>query len=214
MSFIPSKLQGRPRPIALAASPLGQLPRELLIYITKFLPTASTALFALSCKTIYFLLLPRCSSTWKAWTSSSPGGAEFERFLGVLERDLPKYIACHYCNRLHTIAKAHPYYPLNLSFKYTPLTESKSAQETSTKPLCRIVDSNLGTHIYLNRCFCFPTFQMAIKLHRQGGNPTKLLKELNHKPLYRGLMKNPWGPFPSKTERHIELLAIPYFSKL
>lgn len=67
---------------------LDNLPPELVIYITDFLPPSSTACLSLTCKTFYSLIRQRCNTEFHTYQ-------ERFSFLNCLARDLPEYIPCH-----------------------------------------------------------------------------------------------------------------------
>src|ERR1700726_249922 len=94
----------QPRPSALETSPLGRLPFELIVCIARFLPPESVSLFSLCCWPIYSILGTQCL---KSLGKDRP--LDLYEFLTLLERDLPNYISCYYCKKLHAVTGAHYY---------------------------------------------------------------------------------------------------------
>ncbi len=155
----------RPRPVALESSMLGNLPLELILYIARFLPPESASSFSLCCRPIYFTL-----GTQYLKTLEEDQQLDRYNFLALLERDLPNYISCYYCKKLHGINKAyrHTYYNRRFLGRNRWLT-------------CWKADSEFMTYIYIHERFSFTIFQMTMKLYRQGLDYSKLLNLLSYK---------------------------------
>lgn len=151
------------RPNALEASPFRELPLELICHITSYLPLESVASLSLSCLSLYSCLKMRYLQPLK--------DAEYlvtNRFLRLLERDLPSHIVCPECNKLH----------------YMPLAERHLASPLYAPPRknwlkCRIADSR-GHYVGGTAGgFSSTIFRMAMKAHRQGEDTTALLRLLS-----------------------------------
>lgn len=155
----------QPRPIALESSALGKLPLELILRIARFLPPDSASSFSLCCRPIYFTL---GTQYLKALEENEQ--LDRYKFLTLLERELPGCIACYYCKKLHAINKAHRHLYSN---RYYSCAGDYSS--------CWIADSKLATYLYIHIDFSFTVFQMAMKLHRQGLDCSKLLSLLSYK---------------------------------
>jgi hypothetical protein len=152
------------RPIALESSSLGSLPLDLILHIAQFLPPESTLSFCLCCWPIYSTLKSQYVKIIK-----DDQQLDRYKFLTLLERDLPDYILCYYCRRLHAIKKAHQY------FYYTWRYYNRGYDL-----LCCQVDFNNMTSSYIHPAFSFTVFHMTMKLYRQGFDYSKLLKLLSH----------------------------------
>ena len=152
------------RPIALESSSLGSLPLELILHIAQFLPPESTLSFCLCCWPIYSTLKSQYVKIIK-----DDQQLDRYKFLTLLERDLPDYILCYYCRRLHAIKKAHQYFYNNRQYY----------NRGDLLPCCQ-VDSNNMTSSNIHCAFSFTVFHMTMKLYRQGSDYSKLLKLLSH----------------------------------
>ncbi len=150
-------LSSRPRPIALELSALGKLPPELIIHVASFLPFDSAPSFSLCCRPIYFTLGTQYlkaleNEQWHRY-----------KFLTLLERELPNYIACYYCKKLHAISKAHGHlYPNRCTSHW-------------------IADIEHWIECLVLPEFSFTVFQMTMKVHRQGHDCSKFLNLLSLK---------------------------------
>lgn len=167
MDFFKSKLSllglsSRPRPIALELSALGKLPPELIIHIASFLPPDSAPSFSLCCRPIYF-------SLGTQYLKALEENEQLHRykFLTLLERELPNYIACYYCKKLHAISKAHRHL--------------YSSRYTSHYLSCWTADLEHWTKYLIHPEFSFTVFQMTMKIHRQGHDCSKFLNLLSLK---------------------------------
>ena len=80
----------RPRPFPLESSALSKLPLELILHIARFLPPDSAPSFSLCCQPIYFILRTQ-------YLKALEENEQLDRykFLTLLERELPNYIACY-----------------------------------------------------------------------------------------------------------------------
>jgi hypothetical protein len=152
------------RPIALESSSLRSLPLELILHIAQFLPPESTLSFCLCCWPIYSTLKSQYVKIIK-----DDQQLDCYKFLKLLERDLPDYISCYYCRKLHAIKKAHQY--LYYNWRYYNMGY--------VLPCCQ-VDFNTMTYLYIHPAFSFTVFHMTMKLYRQGSDYSKLLKLLSH----------------------------------
>lgn len=155
----------RPRPIALESSALSKLPPELILCIARFLPPESAASFSLCCRPIYFAL-----GTQYLKALEDDEQLDRYKFLTLLERDLPNYILCYYCKKLHGINNAYRHIYSNRRY----LGSNRYLQ-------CWKADYESLTHIYIHGGFSFTVFQMTMKLYRQGLDYPKLLDLLSYK---------------------------------
>jgi hypothetical protein len=159
-------LQSRSERLAAISSPFSNLPLELILHITSFLPLESVGSLSLSCHSLYSYLKTKFLKLLKE--------AEFtvmNAFLQLLERDLPLHIVCPHCNKLH----------------FTPLAERHLVTErfcheaSKTWSACRVVDSLSQGRGRMTPRFTSTIFLMAMKAHRQGKDTTALLRLLSHK---------------------------------
>jgi hypothetical protein len=151
------------RPIALKFSLLGSLPLELILYITQFLPPESTLSFCLCCWPIYSILKSQYVKIIK-----DDQQLDRYKFLTLLEQDLPDYILCYYCRRLHAMKKAHQY-----------LYYKRRYDKGYFVPCCK-VDYRTMTDMYIHPAISFTVFRITMKLYRQGFDYSKLLKLLSY----------------------------------
>jgi len=165
--LLPELISHRPRsrPIALESSTLSKLSPELIFCIARFLPPESATSFSLCCRTIYFTL-----GTQYLKALEEDQQLDRYKFLELLERDLPNYISCYYCKKLHGINEAYRHTIPNRYYvdwsRYLP---------------CWNADFVFLTNSYINERFSFTVFQMTMKLYRQGLDYSKLLKFLSCK---------------------------------
>lgn len=157
-----------PRPIALESSALGKLPLELILYISRFLPPESALSFSLCCRSIYMTFGTR-------YFKAIQEDEQFDRytFLTLLERELPNYISCYYCKKLHAINKAHRHIYSNRS--------NRNYWGSNRSSPCREANFELRIDVCIYRDFSFIVFQMMMKLYRQGLDHSKLLSLLSGK---------------------------------
>jgi hypothetical protein len=160
-SFLSSPRIWRRRRDALRSSILAKLPPELIIYIAEFLPPIAATSFSLCCRPIHFLL----GINYRKLCC----GENFDTFklLEVLERDLPDHIACYDCKKLHAIKDAKRHIYSNRYFLIRP--------RGRPIPLCWMANLDREVDSYIDPGFCFTVFQMAMKRHRQGADPSPLL---------------------------------------
>jgi F-box domain len=151
----------QPRPLALESSPLGRLPSELIVHIAGFLPPESALLFSICCWPLYSILE---AQYLKGLGEDRP--LDRFKFLTLLERDLPNYITCYYCKRLHAITEAHLYKQKSIAGRHL---------------LCWEADMEFVTDIFIYRGFSITVFQMTMKAYRQGLDCSRLLRLLSHK---------------------------------
>ncbi|OAF55485.2 hypothetical protein VC83_08376 [Pseudogymnoascus destructans] len=153
------------RPNALGSSPFRELPLELICHIASSLPLESVGSLSLSCLHLYSCLKMKYLQPLKEAEYSV-----MNRFLCLLERDLPAYIVCPECNKLH----------------YMPFAERHLASELYSSPSgdslkCRIADSK-GHYVGgIPGGFSSTIFRMAMKSHRQGKDTTTLLRLLSYR---------------------------------
>jgi hypothetical protein len=152
------------RPIALESSSLSSLPLELILYIARFLPPESTLSFCLCCWPIYSILKSQYVKIIK-----DDQQLDRYKFLTLLEQDLPDYILCYYCRRLHAMKKAHQY----LYYKQQYIDKGYFV------PCCK-VDFCTMIRIYIHPAISFTVFHMTMKLYRQGVDYSKLLRLLSY----------------------------------
>lgn len=162
------------KPHPLENSLLGILPPELILYIVDFLPVPSTVLFALSCRSMKDFIGP---SPWEALQATSEEGKILRGgFLSVLEKDMPGYIACQACAKLH---------PISTSFARKIIGKSISPCERAKlvrKPRlsCSERDREAGVQGVIHGNFKYVVFQMTMKRHRLGLDCTKWLRLLSY----------------------------------
>lgn len=137
----------------LDLSLLGRLPPELISYTARFLPPDAAASFAFCCYSIYTILGTRY---WKSLQTQDP--QQLIAFLALLERDLPEYIVCSPCRKLHlphkeTIQAWMIQQRRNIRFLGAPCS-----QRQYRGMVCG----------YIHFQFHFTNFQMAMKRYRLG----------------------------------------------
>jgi hypothetical protein len=145
------------------------LPPEIILHIADFLPTTSTALFALCNKTSASQLRSR------SWNLLSSLDAENRiDFLSILSRDLPRYQACHGCIRVHLCSSIpHP-------ADFTTTSQHDSCISASDRR-----DSLTNGVACISDCFSyyrirFSHVQLALKRHHYGLDHGISLDELSH----------------------------------
>lgn len=154
------------RPNALESSPFRELPLELICHIASYLPLESVGSLSLSCLHLYSCLKMMYLQPLKEAEYSV-----MNRFLHLLERDLPAHIVCPECNKLH----------------YMPFAERHLASQLYSPPSkdslkCRIADYSKGHYIGgIPGGFSSTIFRMAMKSHRQGKDTTTLLRLLSYR---------------------------------
>jgi hypothetical protein len=146
---------------ALAASPFRKLPGELVLRIAFFLKPETQAALSLCCK-------PILSKLGSLHLKSLNKYDRYE-FLAALERDLPQYIVCYPCKKLHSIKKVHDYdwiFPSNHSLNW----EERQ---------CYGSDTTHQVGRYIHDRFSYPLFRMTMELYRQGKDHSELLEILS-----------------------------------
>ena len=141
-------LRGRkavpPAPKQLRCGPFDRLPLEIIQYIASFLPTNSAAAFAFCNHTFREVL---GAKYWNLLRFSPSRQTERAIFLQWLERELPEYIFCDCCAKLHS-----PCGP----------------REVLEQRQCFIVDFRQRQSSHYRPEFRYDHVQMAMKLHRLG----------------------------------------------
>lgn len=131
---------------AKPSSALLDLPVEMMQYIASFLPTGSAAALALcnhsSSRTLG-------TQYWEKLRKVQP--REREEFLLMLERDLPDFLFCHRCAKLHL-----------------PDDRRTGAIPRKEERPCFQADFWTGTYRYFHHGFRFEHVQMIMKRHRLG----------------------------------------------
>ena len=120
-----------------------KLPLEIVLYISTFLPLASAACLALTCRNIKEIVGTR------PWLDLEKQREEEHLFLSCLEKDTPAYFHCHFCEKLH-----RPRYP-----PLHPVHEFTESNCTLTNGRLNVAT---GYHIL------FEHVQLAMKRHRLG----------------------------------------------
>lgn len=160
------------RPYALESSPFRELPLELICLIANHLPLESVGSLSLSCFYLYSCLRGKYLRSLKEAEYSV-----MNRFLRLLERDLPAHIVCPECNKLHYIPFAKRHLASQL---YSPPSEN------SLK--CRIADSK-GHYVGgIPGGFSSTIFRMVMKTHRQGKDADALLHLMSYKKMNNYLL--------------------------
>jgi hypothetical protein len=134
----------------LEFSILGQLPPEILREISSHLSLASAASFAMSCSSMSSIT----GTQHRHDLRKDDQEEELREFLSLLERDLPDYISCYDCKKLHTADETR-----HNAQRLLPFGQAAPCLEGDP--------SGITGH-YLHHGFSFATFQMAMKRHRLG----------------------------------------------
>lgn len=145
------------------------LPPEIILRIAEFLPTTSSASFALCNKRTYTQL---SSTPWNVLSR-----LEYEdriHFLSILSRDLPRHHACHGCIRLHLS-----------SFTPRPANINALPQPSSCIPASARGGYSEDGLVHISNYYSpyrlrFPHVQLALKQHHNGPGHGMLLSELSH----------------------------------
>lgn len=145
----------RHRPAALESSMLARLPSELILYVIEFLPVASSTLFTITCTKLYSLR----ETTLVGARLKDKVHTETLEFLLLLERDLPDYVVCHDCVKLHSI-------------------EHIVKQKFCNGVKCQENDRSLWISTWINPRFRTVLFQMVMKRYRRGADVSSLLSLL------------------------------------
>lgn len=159
------------RPNALELSPFRELPPELICLIANYLPIESVGSLSLSCLPLYSCLKMKYLQPLKEAEYSV-----MNKFLHLLERDLPAHIVCPHCNKLHYIPFAKRHRISQLYF-----TDGENLLK------CRIRDSRDQYNRRNPGGFSSTIFRMVMKTHRQGKDTTALLRLLSYRHMHRYL---------------------------
>ena len=156
------------RPAAPGSSSPGEraqipLPPELIVNIANFLPLESAASLSICCRSTFSAIGTQCLEALRDKPS------DCYNFLTLLESQLHSYVLCYYCEKLHSITKAHRHV--------------KSCYSLSSKNYLRCWTSHheLETEYFIHSDFSFTVFQMTVKYHRLGNDCSELLNLLSMK---------------------------------
>ena len=138
------------------------LPSEMLLHIASFLPVGSAALLALCNHSTSCILGPQY---WEKLQTVPP--REREEFLLTLERDLPAFIFCHRCAKLH------------LPDDRGTGAVVRFPHERKDERPCFRADLRTGTYRYFHHAFRFEHVQMIMKRHRLGLDNNAHLQRLS-----------------------------------
>jgi hypothetical protein len=150
---------------ALEFSTLSNLPMEIILQISRLLPPESAASFSICCRPLYFALGTQYLEDLKPMEGST--GMHRERFLKLLEGDLPDHIICGFCKKLHAMNKARRHLHSNGDY-FNHLK-------------CWKVDYESMTSLYIHEEFSSSVFEMTMKRYRQGSEYSDLLDLLSLK---------------------------------
>ena len=145
---------------------LAGLPTEIIGCIANYLPVSSAACLALCNHSFQQRLGTR------HWDALRPGDSEEEAeergaFLSLVAQDLPSYIFCYQCSRLHHEDEIRSPGPIYHPLKLLPCCEDLQ---------CLELDSHVtGWTAYK---LSFPHVQIAMKRHRQGADHGISLNDL------------------------------------
>ncbi|KUJ13591.1 uncharacterized protein LY89DRAFT_160375 [Mollisia scopiformis] len=147
------------------------LPLDILLCIVAFLPAESAVALSLTCKQLKHLLWDDHSPT----LGSSPKAKV--ALLELLALDLPNFIACSPCGRLHDIENVLWYN--SSTYNYNP----RSRNRENRLPACiqRDQDSDLDDITYT---FGTTAFKMAVKRYHQKPDCKKVLKLMSSRSVY------------------------------
>jgi hypothetical protein len=158
--------------------PLGEMPADLLLDVTDFLPTESAAALSLCCKGLQNTLGNRRLS--KIRTSQEDNGALLE----LLAVDMPNKVACSYCGKLHDIGDterfAGPFYTSPNEDSDQPSKRlPKCVLQDLASDICSVSSQHVVSHSEDSHCgislnFGTALFKMVMKRYHQ---------QLEYKPL-------------------------------
>lgn len=145
------------------AGPFDTLPLEITQYIANCLPASAAAAFAM-CN--HYLSQAVGAQYWSSLRDPCQS-KERERFLQLLDRDLPDHLFCHRCARLH-LPKPAGVNEWGDAKQYRRMRERQCFSE----------DFKAMTGHYFSYSFRFEHVQMAMKLYHLGLDVKKYLKTL------------------------------------
>ncbi|TAQ88925.1 hypothetical protein B7494_g2783 [Chlorociboria aeruginascens] len=174
LPFRKSSLESPPsRKPSLEVSPFRKLPLELILHISSYLPPESGATLALTCYALYSCLEMQCLPPLKKAECSV-----VNRFLHLLDRDLPGHLLCPHCNKFHSMSLAE-----------THLPSRQQSLASQPRLACWKADSEDYVSVVIHDRFSSTIFRMAMKAHRQGhdtANFTNLLSNREENPFRVG----------------------------
>ncbi|KAM0130015.1 hypothetical protein ACHAP3_007486 [Botrytis cinerea] len=155
------------RPDALSSSILKDIPVEILLNITSYLPIESAVVFSLSC----LHLKTRLGSRYFLEVTSST--EHTLALLNLIVLDLPDCVACPFCNRLHNME--------NL-LRYSSMTYSAGSTicryHALPFPACVSYDRDRSSNM-VSIFFGSTAVKMALKRAHQNPECTELLKMMS-----------------------------------
>ncbi|EPE35435.1 hypothetical protein GLAREA_11134 [Glarea lozoyensis ATCC 20868] len=156
-----SSILDRLQPDADTTPPLlSQLPNELLLQITDLLPDEAVLSLGLSCKTLYTRLALQYSQSLLRADQSV-----INKFLHILERDLPTHILCPSCMKFYLmfaeVAHRLPWISWERVLGSHPPKQHRPR-------LCWYEDRRYDAAQWLSYNFSPTVFRMTMKLHSQG----------------------------------------------
>jgi len=161
----------RQRPNALSLSLLARIPLDVLLCIIDrllLIPESAVA-FSLTCRHFKNLLGPRCCQKLGSSNKNT------QALLDLLALDLPNFVACSPCKRLHSMENIDRYNSANYG-SGTTIREFHSLRT----PACVNQDmDNCTSNISL--LFGSTAFKMAMKRYHQQPQCTKLLDIMSNK---------------------------------
>lgn len=159
----------RQKPAALSSSALDNIPLDILLCITDYLPPESAVAFSLSCSHLKHLLGPQQFSRLASSTEHTLA------LLNLLAIDLPNCIVYVPCKRLHEMENLQRYHSATYS------AGSRIRQYDSLRlPACIAKDRNDDTS-GITYLFGTTAFKMTIKRHHQQPDCTRLLSIMSNK---------------------------------
>ena len=159
----------RQRPAALSLSVLRNVPVEILLYIMDYLPSESAVAFSLSC------LHRKCLLGAQHFLNVASSTKDTLAVLNLLALDLPNYVVCSACKRLHSMQNLQRYNSATYSTRKTSLQ-----YYSSPFPACVSQDTDKDTWAITN-LFGSTAFKMAMKRYHQNPECTELLKIMSSK---------------------------------
>lgn len=148
---------------SLESSLLGQLPIELISYITEFMDPVSAASFSFCSQQIYSIIGPRYLKALQ----QEDHRLELYEFLTPLEPLFPDHVLCYYCKKLHSMTHVRRYiFP--------------SDSRRVSYPKCKDALGRSLTSAYISPSFSWMIFQSTMKRYRQGLDYSKLLRLLSY----------------------------------